>query len=82
MIRDEMSLTSSPTSLRRRANPTQPLLIPAWRTSRACSFARVDGSWFSVEDRKRGRKRRRERKAEGERLAAYSGFAFTAKCSR
>lgn len=57
MIRDEMSLTSSPTSLRRRANPTQPLLIPAWWTSRACSFARVDGGWFSVRKKKIGRKR-------------------------
>lgn len=61
MIRDEMSLTSSSTSLRRRADPTQPLLIPAWRTSRACSFARVDGGWYSARKRKReGEKRERE----------------------
>lgn len=77
MIRDKMSLTSSPTSLRRRANPTQPLLIPAWRTSRACSFVRVDGGWFSARKKERGRKRG----SEGERLAAYSRLALTAKCN-
>lgn len=61
MIRDEMSLTSSSsssTSLRRRADPTQPLLIPAWRTSRACSFARVDEGWYSARKKERGRKER------------------------
>lgn len=55
VIRDEMSLTSSPTSLRRRVKPTQPLLIPAWRTSRACSFARVDEGSRSERERERER---------------------------
>lgn len=82
MIRDEMSLTSSSTSLRRRADPTQPLLIPAWRTSRACSFARVDGGWYSARKREREREKKRARKLEGERLAVYSRLTVTVKCSQ
>lgn len=56
----KMSLTSSSTSVRRRrANARRnPLLIPAWPTSRACSPARVDRGAASRPERARKRQNR------------------------
>lgn len=51
---EKMSLTSSPTSP--RANAKQPLLIPAWGTSRACSLVRGrTGVGFQPKEKKRER---------------------------
>jgi len=52
----KMSLTLSTTLLRRRANATQPLLIPAWQTSRACSRGGGQGLVLEREERNRERK--------------------------